>query len=112
MSKILCESTGRGTVICTDEGVILKRYYFPTFKSKLVKWEDIERVERITCGLGNSKSWGMPMDGSWWHCSDFGREFKGGPGLIIHTAESRMGMSPKNIDEIERVIKQEVRKHR
>lgn len=79
----------KGAIRLTDEGVTLYNYYFPTFGAKFVPYSDIKNVERISCNVINSKTWGMPFNWTWWHLDGWFafREFRGLPGLLLHTGK-------------------------
>lgn len=102
----------KGNVQITDEGVLLRWYYFPFAQSKFVPFSEITGIERQTCGLFNSKTWGMPFDGSWWHADGLFsfREFRHPEGIRLITDGIVMGMTPQDVDEVENILKEHIRK--
>eukprot|EP00584_Thalassiosira_punctigera_P000972 CAMPEP_0172538440 /NCGR_PEP_ID=MMETSP1067-20121228/9830_1 /TAXON_ID=265564 ORGANISM="Thalassiosira punctigera, Strain Tpunct2005C2" /NCGR_SAMPLE_ID=MMETSP1067 /ASSEMBLY_ACC=CAM_ASM_000444 /LENGTH=88 /DNA_ID=CAMNT_0013323941 /DNA_START=61 /DNA_END=324 /DNA_ORIENTATION=+ len=69
-------------VALTKDALTLKTYYFPTFASKTIPLDDIERIRIGTdpeLGLKSpwkKKSWGMAFSNVWWACR-MGREYDG-----------------------------------
>lgn len=56
----------KGALTLREDGILLRNYYFPTLRAKFVPYSEVTGVEKIVCGLGNSKTWGMPFNGAWW----------------------------------------------
>jgi hypothetical protein len=61
-------------VVLTPESLILKRYYFPTLKPKLLSLADIQRIEVVPANLwtGRWRIWGTGTLFTWYPL-DFGR---------------------------------------
>ena len=58
----------------TEEGITIRRYYFPTFQSKFVPWSAIKCFRLEPVNFFKSKGWGMGLSNVWW-ALDLGRQF-------------------------------------
>lgn len=58
----------------TEEGVTIRRYFFPTFQSTTVPWSAIKCFQLEPVNFLKSKGWGMGLSNVWW-AMDLGRQF-------------------------------------
>ncbi|KHN75788.1 hypothetical protein Tcan_04777 [Toxocara canis] len=60
--------------------LVIKKYFFPTAKDKIIEIEKIQRVffkkQETPSDLFKAKDWGMTASPIWWAC-DFARGFHG-----------------------------------
>uniref|UniRef100_A0A915CBH0 Uncharacterized protein n=1 Tax=Parascaris univalens TaxID=6257 RepID=A0A915CBH0_PARUN len=60
--------------------LIIKKYFFPTAKDKIIEMKQIQRVffkkQEMASDLLKAKDWGMTASPIWWAC-DFARGFHG-----------------------------------
>lgn len=56
-----------GGTVLDDDGVTLRRYYFPSMRSKHIPYRDIRRVESFRMGLlsGKTRAWGTARTNTW-----------------------------------------------
>lgn len=90
-----------GLVACTDDVLLIRRYYFPTGTSKRVPYTKIRSIRR--CPASKGRIWGTG-DFTHWHNLDVQRPHKD-TGLIIDTGHRLTPViTPDDPDEVVRVL--------
>lgn len=85
-------------VVLTPESLVLKRYYFPTLKAKLLSLADIRRIEVVPPNLwtGRWRIWGTGNFVTWYPL-DFGRPKRDRVFRLIQRNKSiRIGFTVEN----------------
>jgi hypothetical protein len=91
-----------GNVVLDDEGLTLRRYYFPSMRSKHIPYRDIRKVESFKMGLlsGKTRAWGTARTNTWMPL-DTGRSRKQTAILVDVGAPIRPVFTP---DDPQRVL--------
>lgn len=90
-----------GLVACTDDALVIRRYYFPLGTSKCVPYSTIRSVR--SCAAGKGRIWGSG-DFIHWRNLDVRRPRKD-TGLIIDTGHRiKPVITPDDPDEVIRVL--------
>jgi len=89
-----------GTVACTDEALIIRRYYFPP-RAKRIPYSKIRQVRRVPLGsMGwRVKTWGS-SDLIHWFNEDGHRSGKSDAFIIQLTGRIRPVITPDHPDEV------------
>jgi hypothetical protein len=104
--SILYEDT---QIIIHDNELEIKRYYFPTAGSKIIRFSDIKNIEELQLTLFNGKGriWGMSLAPFWynWDNNRFWRK----KAIIINTGKTiNPAITPDNHDEVIKILKNKV----
>lgn len=90
-----------GVIACTDEALVIRRYYFPT-GSKRIPYVKIARVQRVALAAigGRYRIWGS-SDFSHWFNLDSGRPDKSVAFIIeVNGSQIRPVITPQDPDGV------------
>jgi hypothetical protein len=93
-----------GLIVCGDDGVVIRRYYFP-WGSKLVPYSRLRNVERRELGrvTGRWRIWGSGDLRHWWNL-DTGRPRKSVALVLDVGRRIRPTITPDDPDAVERIL--------
>jgi hypothetical protein len=96
-------------IIIDDEKVEIKRYYFPTGKSKKIKFSEIKKIEEIELDFYNGKGriWGMGLAPYWfnWDNNRFWRK----KAIIIDLGKNiSPAITPDNLSEVLKILNDKI----
>lgn len=93
-------------IIINDEGLEIKRYYFPVGMSKQIKFSEIESVNEIDLSFlkGKARLWGMDI-APYWYNWDNNRFWKK-KGIVINLGKTiNPAITPDNHNEVMKILK-------
>ncbi|MFN8671638.1 MAG: hypothetical protein U0457_06075 [Candidatus Sericytochromatia bacterium] len=98
-------------VICYEDKLEIKRYYFPIGTSKIIPYNDIKGYEEIKMNFfnGGGRVWGMNTSPYWFNC-DGNRFYKNKRINIDLGAKINPTITPDNPEKFMEIFKEKVKK--
>ncbi len=95
------------TVACGPDGILIRNFYFPSGRSRKIAWTEILSVKRKRLKMLNGKwrVWGMDFQRIWFHL-DVMRPLKREAIVIDVGGLVKVGITPKNLEQVLTIIKQ------
>jgi hypothetical protein len=95
------------SLLITDEGITIFKYYFPLGQPKTIPWSNIKNIklERLTLLTGKLRTWGMELKPYWFHLS--WRANKDYMFVIDSGAFFKAAITPDNVEAVKRVFEEQ-----